>query len=142
MLRFAFERKVVTHADNGANLNFVSEEALEALVKYPLRSITCSIDGASPETYEKYRVRGNFDKVIANIRRINEYKRQYKSGFAMLNWQFIIFGHNEHEIGAVRNWRTNSEWPSCSAFPGMTSFPHPQARTAEDRNTLSLYQPG
>jgi MoaA/NifB/PqqE/SkfB family radical SAM enzyme len=102
MLRFAFERKVVTHADNGANLNFISEEALEALVKYRLRSITCSIDGASQETYEKYRVRGNFDKVISNIRRINEYKRQYKSGFPLLNWQFIIFGHNEHEIGAVR----------------------------------------
>jgi MoaA/NifB/PqqE/SkfB family radical SAM enzyme len=102
ILRIAWERKVTLHADNGVNLNFAPDETLEALVKYGFRSMTCSIDGASAESYPQYRVKGDFDRVIGHIRKINEYKRRYRSGFPFLRWQFIVFGHNEHEIAAAR----------------------------------------
>jgi len=72
------------------------------VVKYRLRVLTCSIDGASQETYRRYRVRGNFDRVIANVRRINHWKRHYASELPMLRWQFVVFGHNEHELDAAR----------------------------------------
>src|SRR5947209_3092530 len=51
LLRIAWERKVTLHADNGVNLNDAREDALEALVKYGFRSMTCSIDGSSDESY-------------------------------------------------------------------------------------------
>jgi hypothetical protein len=102
LLRSAFERKVVLHADNGVNLNFAGDEVLEALVRYQFRSMTCSIDGASGETYSQYRVKGDFERVIGHIRRINELKSAYRTGFPRLKWQFIVFGHNEHEISAAR----------------------------------------
>lgn len=102
ILRIAAERKVVLHADNGTNMNHVSDEVLEALVKYRFRSITVSIDGASEETYARYRVRGSFERVIANIRKINAFKRRHSAAFPILNWQFIVFGHNEHEIAAAK----------------------------------------
>jgi hypothetical protein len=73
-----------------------------SLVRYQLRLITCSIDGASPDTYSVYRVRGNFDRVIMNIERINEFKHQYKSPYPELTYQFVAFGHNEHEIQQAR----------------------------------------
>src|SRR5581483_5369171 len=85
-----------------ANLNLIREDALEAMVRYQLRSITCSIDGASPESYPQYRVKGDFETVLANIRRINELKREHHTGFPFLRWQFIVFGHNEHEIDKAR----------------------------------------
>ena len=75
---------------------------LEALVKYKVRAVLCSIDGASQETYQVYRRRGNLDTVIANIRKINHYKQLHRSGFPMLGWQFVVFGHNEHEIPVAR----------------------------------------
>jgi MoaA/NifB/PqqE/SkfB family radical SAM enzyme len=56
-------------ADVGVNLNNVKDAQLEALVKYRVKSMKVSIDGASQETYEQYRVGGNFDKVIANVKR-------------------------------------------------------------------------
>lgn len=84
------------------NLNNAKDEVLEALVKYKVSSILCSIDGASQQTYRLYRVRGNFDTVIANIKKINHYKRLYESPHPELIWQFIVFGHNEHEIPAAR----------------------------------------
>ncbi len=102
ILEYAQQKGVKLTVDNGANLNTVKDELLEGVVKYGLHSMTCSIDGASNETYGIYRVKGHFDTVIANIRRINEFKRKYNSRFPALTWQFIVFGHNEHEIPQAR----------------------------------------
>jgi MoaA/NifB/PqqE/SkfB family radical SAM enzyme len=102
LLRIAQERGVSLHANNGANLNHASEATLEALVRYRMQSMTVSIDGASPETYAKYRRKGDFDRVLAHIQRINLHKKEQSSAYPILNWQFIVFGHNEHEIDRAR----------------------------------------
>jgi MoaA/NifB/PqqE/SkfB family radical SAM enzyme len=102
IIQHAFRQKVALTANNGVNLNTATEEVLEALVKYRFRSLTCSIDGASDNTYKKYRIRGNFDQVIRNIRLINHYKQQYQSKYPLMTWQFVVFGHNEHEIPLAR----------------------------------------
>jgi len=102
IMEYAYQKNVALTATNGANLNTVKESVLEDLVKYKFRHITCSIDGASQETYSLYRVGGNFDRVIENLRIINRYKSAYNSEFPLLTWQFIVFGHNEHEISAAR----------------------------------------
>jgi MoaA/NifB/PqqE/SkfB family radical SAM enzyme len=102
IIKFAYERNVVLTADNGTNLNNVKENVLEGLVKYKFRSMTCSIDGASNETYKVYRVKGNFVNVIENIRKINFFKQKYQSEYPLLKWQFVVFGHNEHEISLAR----------------------------------------
>lgn len=102
ILRIAFERRVVLHADNGTNLNHAPAEILEALVRYRFRSLTVSIDGASPEAYSRYRIKGDFERVIGNIEKLNSFKRKHLSGFPILTWQFIVFGHNQHEIEAAK----------------------------------------
>jgi MoaA/NifB/PqqE/SkfB family radical SAM enzyme len=102
ILRYADQAGIFVTIDNGANLNHVDDSVLEGLVKYKLRILRCSIDGATPETYGKYRVRGDFDRVIANIRRINHFKQIHQSEFPRLGWQFIIFGYNEHELPLAR----------------------------------------
>jgi hypothetical protein len=102
ILEYAHERNVKISAANGVNLNNAKPEALEAVVKFGVLSMTCSIDGASPETYRVYRVRGDFDQVIANIRTINAHKRAYGTELPELKWQFVVFGHNEHELPLAR----------------------------------------
>jgi MoaA/NifB/PqqE/SkfB family radical SAM enzyme/mannose-6-phosphate isomerase-like protein (cupin superfamily) len=102
ILRYAYQENVALHVANGANLNTVRDEVLEGVVKYKLRHITCSIDGASQETYSIYRVKGHFEQVIQNIRTINAWKARYRSPFPRLKWQFIPFGHNEDDIAAAR----------------------------------------
>ncbi|MDD3436164.1 MAG: radical SAM protein [Candidatus Gastranaerophilales bacterium] len=98
MLEYACRKNVQLTAYNGVNFNTVSDEVLEGLVKYGFVGMTISIDGASQETYSVYRVGGNFDKVISNIRKLNEYKKKYDTNLPDLQWQYILFGHNEHEI--------------------------------------------
>jgi hypothetical protein len=102
VLELAHERGVELHAYNGVNLNKIRPEVLEGLVRYQFRSMQCSIDGASEETYSIYRVRGKFANVIDNIRKINELKQRYSSPFPELCWKFIVFGHNEHEVPVAR----------------------------------------
>lgn len=87
---------------SGANMNTVKEDVLEAIVKHQMLGVMCSIDGASDETYEIYRRRGNFTQVIENIKKINHYKEIYNSTLPYLSWQFVAFGHNEHEIETAR----------------------------------------
>jgi MoaA/NifB/PqqE/SkfB family radical SAM enzyme len=102
ILRHADRRHVAVRIDNGANLDRASDEALEALVRYKVRSLTCSIDGASPDVYSVYRVNGHFDRVIGHVRRINAFKERYRSPYPALRWQFVAFGHNTHDIGKAR----------------------------------------
>ncbi len=89
-------------SSSGVNLNFVHEGVPEGLVKYGFRSLRCSIDGATPETYKMYRVGGDFDRVIVHIQEINRYKEIYGSPYPDLAWQFVVFGHNEHELPLAR----------------------------------------
>jgi MoaA/NifB/PqqE/SkfB family radical SAM enzyme len=102
ILRCAYERAVKLRADNGVNFNDVKESVLEGLVKYRFRSMTCSIDGASNETYGQYRVKGHFDAVIGNIRKLNRIKEKHRSAYPSLTWQFVVFGHNERDIPLAR----------------------------------------
>ena len=60
IIRYAYEKHVTLRADNGVNLNTVSDELLEALVRYRFHSLSCSIDGASQDTYAVYRRGGEF----------------------------------------------------------------------------------
>lgn len=103
LLEAAHRRKVVVSGNNGVNLNFAREDALEAVVRYRVRALTCSIDGATQATYSKYRQNGDLDKVLHNIDRILHYKRQLRTGFPLLYWQFVVFGHNEHEVEQARS---------------------------------------
>lgn len=98
MMKYAYEKKVFLIADNGVNLNNVKKEVLEGLVKYKFMSMHCSIDGASRDTYAKYRVGGNYDAVIRNIEIVNTFKKNYRTQYPMLSWQFVLFGHNENDL--------------------------------------------
>lgn len=102
MMEFAAQRGVSLTANNGVNFNHASDAVIEGLVKYRFLALTVSLDGASQETYAQYRVRGNFDRVISHIRRLNEYKAKYQSIYPRLRWQFVVFGHNEHELPQAR----------------------------------------
>lgn len=98
ILKYAYENNISLSAINGVNFNTVSDDVIEALVKYKFRRLVFSIDGASQETYSIYRVNGNFDTVINNIKKLNEYKKKYNSEYPELIWQYVIMEHNENDV--------------------------------------------
>jgi MoaA/NifB/PqqE/SkfB family radical SAM enzyme len=100
MIEYARAKGLEISMDS-VNFNHVSDAVLEGLVRYGVKHMVCAIDGATPESYRIYRKRGDFDRVIANIRRLNHWKKVYDSLYPELTWQFVVFGHTEHEIGAA-----------------------------------------
>lgn len=102
ILAYAHGAGIAITLENGANLSHARPEALAAVVAYGVRVLTVSIDGASAETYARYRVRGDFDAVLANVDAINAHKRRLGVAHPHLVWQFVVFGHNEHELPAAR----------------------------------------
>lgn len=102
IIKYAYKKKIGLTALTGANLNNVSRDVLEALVKYEFKNLTVSIDGAKNDTYKIYRQGGDLNNVIKNIKIINSLKKKFHSEFPKLIWQFIIMGHNEHELQIAR----------------------------------------
>ena len=102
ILKSAYNRGIMLACPGGVNLNTVTESVLEDLVRYRFQYLNISIDGASQDTYEQYRIKGKYQQVIYNIELINKYKRGYNTPYPKLQWQFIVFGHNEHEISRAK----------------------------------------
>ena len=65
--------------------------------------IIISLDGTSQESYEKYRVGGNYNKVIDGIRNLKKAKLKLNSKYPRIVIQFLVFKHNEHEIPNIRS---------------------------------------
>lgn len=102
MITYAHQKGVSLTAGNGVNLNTASDDVLEQMVKCGFKHLVCAIDGASEETYQVYRRGGSLGSVLENVRKINLYKQKYQSIFPLLCWQFIVMGHNEHELPLAR----------------------------------------
>jgi len=112
----SYLRNIMLSCAGGVNFNTVSNHLLKSLVKTRFQYLNISIDGASQETYGEYRVGGNYAQVIHNIECINHYKREFKTPYPKLQWQFIVFGHNEHEI---RKAKQTAESLNMRFYPKM-----------------------
>lgn len=102
ILEYAYEKHIDITIGNGSNFNDVSDEMLELLVKTQVKFINISLDGASQEIYSIYRRKGDFNKVISNIRKLNEFKKKYDSVYPKLQWQYILMEHNLCDVKAAK----------------------------------------
>ena len=92
----AHEKKIMTVISTNASL--LNEEASRRIIQSELDFLVVAIDGISKETYDKYRVGGNFEVVIDNLKRFIQIRNSLNSRKPYVEWQFVVFGHNEHEI--------------------------------------------
>lgn len=111
IMHYAKEKGVKLTAKNGSNFNTVSDEQMRALVETGFHKIILSIDGASQQTYSKYRIGGNFDRVIENVRKLQAIKKQAGSKLPRLVWQFVLMEHNELEVGKAKELAAELEIP-------------------------------
>lgn len=82
-----------------SNLNVdIDEQKANELISSGLDRLICSIDGTSQESYEKYRKKGNFNKAFNNLKLLIKTKKNLKLDNPFIEWQFLVFKHNEHEI--------------------------------------------
>jgi len=86
---------------NGLMFN---DTSARRLARSGIDEVTFSIDGATPESYLKYRQRGNFDLAIRNLRAMADEKTKAGRDLPVLNWRYILFNWNDsaEEMDAAR----------------------------------------
>jgi radical SAM protein with 4Fe4S-binding SPASM domain len=100
MVRYAKAKNIPVSIST--NLNIMDEKIAEDLISTNIDKILISCDGASTETYSKYRVGGDFQKVLSNIHLLQEARKKLKNRYTRLILLFHVFRHNEHEIQKIR----------------------------------------
>jgi MoaA/NifB/PqqE/SkfB family radical SAM enzyme len=92
---------------NGLALN---EEKARRLVHSGIDEVTFSIDGASQDTYERYRQRGKFDLATANLRAMTDEKAKAGRDVPQLNWRYILFNWNDSDAEMEKARRLATEF--------------------------------
>lgn len=83
------------------NGTILTQRNVEKFVGLGVEAIVISIDGASPEVFDKIRRRASLEKIVANIRLINETKKRLKTNRPHLGIEFAAMRQNIHELPAV-----------------------------------------
>jgi radical SAM protein with 4Fe4S-binding SPASM domain len=80
-----------------SNLNILDKEMAQSLIDSGLDILQISLDGASQEGYEKYRVGGDFNRVIENIKLIRDLQKAQSNFNTKITWKMVVHKYNEHE---------------------------------------------
>jgi len=97
MVRYAHQRRIPTLTSTNGHFVDTFEQA-RTVVASGLDEIIISLDGVDQETYERYRVGGQIERVLACARLLTQAKKALKSPTPLLNLQFIVFRHNEADL--------------------------------------------
>lgn len=84
--------------------NFTLFDAGQArrLVASGLDVLVVALDGASQESYERYRVGGRIETVLANVRLLRRAQAEAGDRRTAIEWKFVVHKHNEHEVEVAR----------------------------------------
>ncbi|HEY7160710.1 MAG TPA: radical SAM protein, partial [Acidobacteriota bacterium] len=96
-IKIANQRKIWTTISTNLSLP-LSDQRIESIIESGLSELIISADGASPETYSKYRQGGDFELVMENMQRFVRMKKSLGRKNPYIIWRFLVFGFNEHEI--------------------------------------------
>lgn len=101
LIEYAHDSRIGTRIHTNI-LAIDSEELATKVVTSGLDYLSVSIDGTSQEAYEKYRIGGDYQKALDNLKRLLIVKKKLNSQTPSIRWQFIVNKYNEHQIEEAR----------------------------------------
>lgn len=97
-------KKIYPEARMSLISNGISKSLNSELFEH-LDYVIFSIDGVSQETYEPYRIMGNYRSTIENLEKVCLLKKKDSKYSYKVIWKYILFSHNcnrEHLLEAAR----------------------------------------
>jgi MoaA/NifB/PqqE/SkfB family radical SAM enzyme len=76
---------------------FQTDQRCQELLESGIDCVIFSVDGATQESYEKYRVNGRFDRVVEAMTRIARMKDEQGLSRPLLVWRYILFSWNDSQ---------------------------------------------
>lgn len=100
MVKYAHGKRIFT--TTSTNAHFLTERNAMKTVESGLDRLIISMDGTDQETYERYRVGGDLEKVKQGLANIVAAKKAAGSRHPFIELQFLVFSTNEHQIPEIR----------------------------------------
>jgi len=101
MVRYAADRGLRTFTSTNGHF-FGSDAFARELVESGLSELIVCLDGADQETIARYRKNARFEDILEGIRRVLRARKALSSATPLLELQFIVMRHNEHQIPLMR----------------------------------------
>lgn len=87
-----------------SHFNNFDRSMAERLVASGLDKLVIALDGTTQEAYESYRVGGDLEQVIENVKLLKEVQREKRDARTEVIWKFVINKHNQHQVEDARAW--------------------------------------
>jgi radical SAM protein with 4Fe4S-binding SPASM domain len=101
MIEYATSWGITSHLSTNGHF-FRDQQFIRRLVCSGLQNLKISLDGASQETYERFRMGGDFNAVIKGTRDVILMKRRLGRKTPVIEFQFILMKPNEHDLERVK----------------------------------------
>lgn len=85
-----------------SHLSFRNIERVLQVCEAGLDHLIVSLDGFSADSYSKYRIGGNFHRVMSNTEQLAALKQKSNTFKTIIEWQMIDFPHLQGEIARAR----------------------------------------
>jgi len=96
MIKYAQQHNVGTNLSS--NLVLVDSTDIDQLLDSGLEYLVVSLDGIDQESYSKYRIRGDYDRVIRNLCELIKRRNACGQKTPIIEWQYIIMRHNQDHV--------------------------------------------
>lgn len=81
---------------------FDDDKNVNALLDSGLDTLIFAVDGVDQESYEKYRTRGDFERVMRGLRALVKKKRERNVEYPTINLRMVVTKDNEDQIDAMK----------------------------------------
>ncbi len=102
IIQYARRRKIEVMIQSNFSLSHFDEKMAQDILDSDLSVLWLSIDGASQETYEVYRRRGDFALVMRNLEMLCRMKKEQKKHNPQITWKVVVNKFNEHELDKAK----------------------------------------
>ena len=99
-VQYANSKKIF--CSTSTNGHFLNDENCVKTIESGLKRLIISIDGNSQETYEIYRKKGKYERVIEGTKNIIKWKKELNSQYPHVIFQFLVVKTNEHLIEEMK----------------------------------------
>jgi radical SAM protein with 4Fe4S-binding SPASM domain len=105
MLRYASDKKAFFDLKINTNATKLTEAQCHDVLSSDVNLIALSIDAHEKALYEDIRVRGNFDEVVQNVRRLREIRdKSYPNSKVEIRVSGVRFREDQNEAGFREFW--------------------------------------
>lgn len=138
MISYATENRIGSVVST--NLHFMDDELAEGLVVAGLDKLIVCIDGVDQATYQRIRVGGNLEKVMKNLKTVQEARKKKSSRYPLIEWQFVKTSFNDHQVEQAKEIAKKMGVDEFTVMEDLSARNFTEALKKEKEKSRSIFE--